>query len=55
MNDYTIHNTFPNPVTILDYDLLSLIIEQNNTIIKQNNELIELLGRRSKFNESKDE
>ena len=40
---YTIHNTTNNKIVNVDLDMLELIIEQNNTIIRQNNELINYL------------
>lgn len=53
---YTVHNTTVNNLSYnynLDIDLLDLIIEQNNTIIKQNTELINHLKtiRRMKSHE----
>lgn len=50
---YTVHNTTVNKVIYIDTDLLDLIIEQNNTIIKQNTELINHLKtiRRMKSHE----
>ena len=41
---YTIHSTTTNRTAItIDADILDLIVEQNNTIIKQNNELLAYL------------
>jgi len=42
--EYTTHNTF-NETPKYDDDLLALIIEQNNHIIRQNNELLAYLKR----------
>ena len=42
---YTIDSTTPHPISYstIDPDLIELIIEQNNTIIKQNIELLKHL------------
>jgi len=40
---YTIYSTATKTTTNVDPDILELIVEQNNTIIRQNNELINYL------------
>ena len=42
-NGYTFHNTTNNKLINVDLDILDLIVEQNNTIIRQNTELINYL------------
>ena len=40
---YTVHNTTNKSIVHVDLDILDLIVEQNNTIIRQNTELINYL------------
>ena len=40
---YTVHNTTSKTLINVDLDILDLIVEQNNTIIHQNTELINYL------------
>ena len=40
---YTVHSTTSKTLINVDLDILDLIVEQNNTIIRQNTELINYL------------
>ena len=42
-NGYTFHNTTNNKLINVDLDILDLVVEQNDTIIRQNTELINYL------------
>ncbi len=40
---YTVHSTTSKTLINVDLDILDLVVEQNNTIIRQNTELINYL------------